>query len=70
MLLVAECNPCYSLSDSDKVKAAFDKIPFIVSFSSFMDETAMQADLILPNHVYLERFEDVPVMAGTPQPIL
>jgi anaerobic selenocysteine-containing dehydrogenase len=70
MLLVAECNPCYSLPDSDKVKAAFDKIPFIVSFSSFWDETAMQADLILPNHVYLERFEDLPVMAGTFQPII
>ena len=70
VLLVAECNPCYSLSDSDKVKAAFAKIPFIVSFSSFMDETAMQADLILPNHVYLERFEDVPVMTGSDQPTI
>ncbi len=70
MLLVAECNPCYSLPDSDKVKAAFEKIPFIVSFSSFMDETARQADLILPNHVYLERYEDVPVMAGTVQPTI
>jgi anaerobic selenocysteine-containing dehydrogenase len=70
MLLVAECNPCYTLPDSDKVKASFAKIPFIVSFSSFMDETAMQADLILPNHVYLERFEDVPVMSGTHRPTI
>jgi len=29
-----------------------------------MDETALQADLILPNHTYLERYEDVPVTAG------
>ncbi len=70
MLLVAECNPCFSLPDSNKVKAAFEKIPLVVSFSSFMDETAMQADLILPNHVYLERFEDVPVMSGTDQPTI
>ncbi|MFZ1984035.1 MAG: menaquinone reductase molybdopterin-binding-like subunit QrcB [Desulfatitalea sp.] len=70
LLLVAECNPCYTLSDAEKVSAAFEKIPFIVSFSSFMDETAMQADLILPNHVYLERYEDVPVMAGTTRPII
>jgi anaerobic selenocysteine-containing dehydrogenase len=70
LLLVAECNPCYTLSDAEKVRAAFEKIPFVVSFSSFMDETAMQADLILPNHLYLERYEDVPVMAGTSRPII
>jgi anaerobic selenocysteine-containing dehydrogenase len=63
-LLVADGNPCYALPDSAAVKAAFDKIPFVVSFSSFMDETAMQADLILPNHFFLERFEDVPVTAS------
>jgi menaquinone reductase, molybdopterin-binding-like subunit len=67
-LLVAESNPCYSLSNVQAVQAAFDKIPFVVSFSSFMDETAMNADLILPNHHYLERFEDVPVTAGITRP--
>lgn len=69
-LLVGEANPCYSLPDSQAVKAALDKIPFVVSFSSFMDETAARADLILPNHIYLERWEDVPVGAGVAQPIL
>jgi anaerobic selenocysteine-containing dehydrogenase len=42
----------------------------VVSFSSFMDETAMSADMILPNHVYLERYEDVPAARGFPQPII
>jgi menaquinone reductase, molybdopterin-binding-like subunit len=69
-LLVAEANPCYSLPDTARVKAAFDKVPFVVSFSSYMDETAMQADLILPNHLYLERYEDVPVTAGIRQPLI
>jgi menaquinone reductase, molybdopterin-binding-like subunit len=69
-LLVAESNPCYSLPDTTSTKAAFDKIPFVVSFSSYMDETALQADLILPNHVYLERYEDVPVTAGIRQPLI
>ncbi|GAB6905360.1 molybdopterin-dependent oxidoreductase [Desulfosarcina cetonica] len=63
-LLVADANPCHSLHDTKAVKAAFEKIPFIVSFSSFNDETAAMADLLLPDHVYLERFEDVPVTAG------
>jgi len=69
-LLIAECNPGYSLPGSSAVKAALSKIPFVVSFSSFLDETAMQADLVLPNHIYLERFEDVPVIAGTGQPVI
>jgi anaerobic selenocysteine-containing dehydrogenase len=62
-LLVAEANPCYSLPDAGVVRDAIGKIPFVVSFSSFMDETAALADLILPNHLYLERLEDVPVSA-------
>lgn len=69
-LLVAEANPCHNLPDSDKVKAALGKIPFVVSFSSFMDETAMQSDLILPSHLYLERYEDVPVTRGSAKPML
>ena len=67
-LLVAESNPCYSLPNTNAVKEAFDKIPFVVSFSSFMDETVMNADLVLPNHIYLERWEDVPVTAGVSRP--
>lgn len=67
-LLVAESNPCYSLPNSEAVTKAFEKIPFVVSFSSFMDETALNADVILPNHLYLERYEDVPVTAGVSRP--
>lgn len=63
-LLVAGANPFHDLPDSRSVQAAFARIPFIVSFSSFQDETAAMADLLLPNHVYLERYEDVPVGAG------
>lgn len=69
-LLVVDANPCHNLPDSARVKEAFSKIPFIVSFSSFVDETAMLSDLILPNHVYLERYEDVPVRAGTIHPAI
>jgi anaerobic selenocysteine-containing dehydrogenase len=69
-LLVAESNPCYSLPHSQAVQAACDRIPFVVSFSSFMDETAMNADLILPNHHYLERIEDIPVTAGVTRPMV
>lgn len=37
------------------------RVPFIVSFSSFMDETTTMADLVLPVHTYLEDWgNDVP----------
>ncbi len=70
ILLVARCNPLYSLPDNGRIKENLSKIPFIVSFSSFMDETAAYADLILPEHVYLERLEDVPVTAGINFPLI
>lgn len=59
-LFVYAANPLYTLPDTPSVKKAFNKIPFIVSFSSYMDETTSHADIILPEHGYLERYEDVP----------
>jgi len=69
-LFVSGGNPAYSLADSATVEKALKKIPLIVSFSAFMDETAAMAHYILPNHVYLERFEDVPAAQGFPKPII
>lgn len=70
ILLVTGANPLYTHSGTALVKKAFDKIPIVVSFSSYMDETARQADLILPNHVYLERHEDVPKASGFSKPFI
>jgi anaerobic selenocysteine-containing dehydrogenase len=69
-LLVSGANPCHTLRDVESVKRAFDRIGFIVSFSSYMDETASQADLILPNHTYLERYQDVPAPFGLNKPVI
>lgn len=69
-LLISGANPFYTMSDAGKFQEQIKKIPYLVSFSSYMDETAMQSDLILPNHVYLERYEDVPVAAGLTQPVI
>ena len=63
-LLVYNANPCYSLHSPENVKMAFGKIPFVVSISSFLDETAMASDIILPSHTFLERIEDVVSEAG------
>jgi len=69
-LFVSGANPLYTLPDTKSVQEAFDKIPFVVSFSSYMDETAQHADIILPNHVFLERYEDVPSPVGLVQPVI
>ena len=69
-LFVSGANPLYTLSDTKSTQEAFDKIPFVVSFSSYMDETAQHADLILPNHVFLERYEDVPSPVGLIQSVI
>ncbi len=63
-LIVHNANPCYSLRNTKRVKQAISKIPFVVSLSSFLDETAMQADIILPSHTFVEGLEDVPNLAG------
>jgi menaquinone reductase, molybdopterin-binding-like subunit len=69
-LLVSNANPLFTMPDSDSVRKAFSKIPCIISFSSFMDETAQFADLILPNHIYLERYEDVANPSMFQKPVL
>jgi menaquinone reductase, molybdopterin-binding-like subunit len=69
-LFISDANPLYTFPDTKSIEKAFGKIPFVVSFSSYMDETAQNADLILPNHVFLERYEDVPTPVGMIQQVL
>ncbi len=70
ILLVSDCNPCYDLAASDRIKRGIGKIPLVVSFSEYWNETALAANLILPNHSYLERYQDFPVYAGLTEPRL
>ncbi len=69
-LLVYNANPMYTMAGSVAVKEAFAKIPLIVSFSPYMDETASYSDYILPNHTYLERYEDYATPFGFNQPLI
>ncbi len=59
MLIVYEANPVYALPQSANMAQAMSEIPFKVSFSSFLDETAMACDLVLPMPLGLERYDDV-----------
>lgn len=66
VLLVHEANPFYSLAENNLYRAAIEKVGLVASFSSYMDETAVHADLILPNHAALERYDDYTCLAGAP----
>ncbi|MCP3924791.1 MAG: molybdopterin-dependent oxidoreductase [Desulfobacterales bacterium] len=68
VLLIANDNPLYTMADSDAVKKAFEKIPYKVSFSSFMDETTEIADLVLPVNVNLEQTDVVSITESVQKP--
>jgi menaquinone reductase, molybdopterin-binding-like subunit len=58
MLLLYEANPVFSAPPALRIREVLGKIPYIVSFGSFIDETSAQADLILPDHAPLESWLD------------
>jgi len=58
-LLVFSANPVFTLPAGGDFKWALEKIPFIVSFSPFRDETSFMSDLILPDCTYLEKTTDM-----------
>ncbi|MBI4298950.1 MAG: molybdopterin-dependent oxidoreductase [Chloroflexi bacterium] len=76
LLLVRGINPVHSLANLD-FKDALNQVGKVVSFSSFMDDTTAMADLVLPEHVYLEDWgDDLPNpgpgyrLVGIQQPIV
>jgi anaerobic selenocysteine-containing dehydrogenase len=64
-LLIDGANPVYSAPRAWKVREAFEKIPFIVSFGSFLDDTCVLADLILPDHSFLESWTEALPESGS-----
>ena len=62
-LLVRNADPAYGLPSAVDFKGAMEHVPFIASFSSFLDDTTYSADLVLPSHTSLEDWGD-----GTPNP--
>ena len=66
VLLLYNANPVFATPQAWGVRDAFEKIPFIASFGSFIDETSAMADLILPDHSPLESWlDDTPPSGST-----
>ena len=68
-LAMIKGNPVHSVPPATGFQLALDKVPFIVSFSQLIDDTALQADLILPDHAVLESWGDVLPQAGSRQTV-
>jgi len=65
VLFLYSANPVFATPASWRVREAFEKVPFIASFGSFLDETSSLADLILPDHSPLESWLDDAPASGT-----
>ena len=59
LLISYDANPVYSLPASVREQLRLADIPFKVAFSSFLDETALAADLVFPLPLGLERLDDM-----------
>lgn len=69
-LLCYYTNPLFSSPEVNRWYKAIDKITFIATFSPFMDETTLHADLILPDHTYLERWQDDAIYPSMGYPVV
>ncbi len=63
-------NPVFEIPQALEFAAALSKVPTVVSFASFPDETAMLSDYIFPDHTGLESFGYQRVPTGSGQSVL
>ncbi|GMR09314.1 MAG: molybdopterin-dependent oxidoreductase [Anaerolineae bacterium] len=70
LMLIHSSNPVYDLPGWSGFQEALAKVPTVVSFSPFVDETAVQADLTLPDHTYLEGWGYQVVSPGADRPVV
>ena len=57
-LLLFQTNPLATARDKEQFEKAIEKVPLLVSFSPFLDETASRADVVLPDSLFFERWQD------------
>jgi anaerobic selenocysteine-containing dehydrogenase len=77
LLLVHGANPIFELPPGTGIADAIKKVPSVISFAPIVDETAVWADVILPDNTYLESWGySVPSpdfaipMVGSQQPVV
>ncbi len=58
ILFLYKGNPLFNTISHHELAEALEKIPLVVSFDSFHTETSEYADLILPDHTFLEKWDE------------
>jgi len=69
VLCIDDVNPVHGSPAAWKVADTLKRIPFIVAFGAFIDETSALADLILPDHSFLESWVDAAPESGSPKAV-
>ena len=64
VLFIHGVNPIYELPKSLGFSEAIAKVPTVISFASFPDETSEQADYIFPDHTGLESWGYQKIVTG------
>jgi len=70
MLVLHRANPLAALPGRQAWAAALTEVPFVASFSPWLDETARLADLVLPEPLPLEAWDVVIGAPTTGEPVL
>jgi anaerobic selenocysteine-containing dehydrogenase len=64
-MMMVDFNPVAEMPDSSNWEKALAEIPFVVSFSNFIDESSRYADLIIPPGMFFERWDGRTVDSST-----
>jgi anaerobic selenocysteine-containing dehydrogenase len=70
VLFIHGANPVYELPASLEFGDALANVPLVISFASFPDETALQADYVFPDHTGLEAWGYQKVVTGGDRPVV
>ncbi len=70
ILFLKDVNPVFELPAWTAFREAMMNVPLIVSFNSSLDETTLWADLVLPDHTYLESWGYQVPSPGADRPVV
>ncbi|MCK5652001.1 MAG: molybdopterin-dependent oxidoreductase, partial [Gemmatimonadetes bacterium] len=69
-IFLYQADPLFCSPEPDRFNRAFQGVPLIVSFSSFVDDSTSHADLVLPEHTYFERWNTDVLVPSLGYPVL
>jgi anaerobic selenocysteine-containing dehydrogenase len=69
-LFIHGVNPVFDFPDSNMFVEALANVPQVISFASFLDDTSIYANFILPDHTALESWGYQKAPAGADRPVI